>query len=463
MKRTLTFCCVAVATFAVTSIAAAQSHNVSGWPTPLETQSPPITPVRSATSPALPNAASSSQASYRLPAIAPARLPLSQQLWNVSENVGPPLQQDPGPQTLAPAQADGLWNPYAQQNISGGKSPHICSGPGCCGAYRWIGSVGGLYMTRDSANNLWLSYDQFSIADRVLNSNNANFGWGGGAQASLSRYFNCGRNAIQLTYWGIYPNRQTANAFGSDTAGGLDSILHFDGLSYDPGTGNELVSAFFFNAERHRVQRNYQVHNVEVNLLGNNFCSPCCGLRLGWLAGVRYLRFDDDFLYSGDRVDNVFDGNPEEVHYGIGVQNNLIGFQVGGRADYCFWNRFNTFAVTKVGLFGNHISHHSAIYGSNGSAFVSDPASPYVNQDMNISSTKNDVAFVAELNLGVNYQMTPCWSVGLGYRALGITGAAVSTSQVPVDFIAALPSVRSINSNDAVILHGGFLNVTYAH
>ncbi len=328
----------------------------------------------------------------------------------------------------------------------------------------WYGGVFGMVMNRSRANNLWLSYDQADISDRVLNSNDAHFSSAGGAGASIGHYLNGGQNSIQFVYWGLYPGVSEANALWSDTVGGLDRILHFDGLQYDAGTGPlDLGDTFFFDAERHRVQRSYDVHNLELNLLGHNFTSACSPLQLGWVAGVRYVRFDEDFLFSSDVVDTDFTGDPEEVHYDIDVDNNLLGFQLGGQANYSVGRCFGLFANTKVGLYNNHMTHQSRIYGSNGLAFVGDPASPYFNQNVDTTASKNGYSMIGDLSLGANWNVNSCWSVNFGYRAVGITGVALSTNQVPVDFIGALDSIRTVNSNGCLLLHGAFAGVNYCY
>lgn len=328
----------------------------------------------------------------------------------------------------------------------------------------WYGGAIGMIMSRDRTNNLWLSYDQIDIRERVLNSNDANFSSAGGAGADIGHYFNCGRNSLQFVYWGVYPGVSEANAYGANTVAGLNTILHFDGLQYDAGTGpQDLRGTFFFNADRHRVQRSYEAHNFELNLWGHNFTSGCGPLQLGWTAGVRYLRFDEDFLYSSDVNDVVFSGAPEELHYGIDVENNLIGFQLGGRADYCVGPRLNFFAATKVGIFGNHIRHRSRIFGATSQAFVGDPTIPFFGQDVDITSSKDDFAMIGDLSIGANWCINPCWAITAGYRAVGVSGVALSTNQVPVDFIAALDSVRAVDSNGSLILHGAFVGVNFCY
>lgn len=319
-------------------------------------------------------------------------------------------------------------------------------------------------MTRNRADNVWLSYDQIDIRERVLNTNDADFSVGGGSGATVGHYFNCGRNSVQVVYWGIYPGASNVNVFGANTAAGLNTILHFDGLQYDAGLGGgaqDLSGIFFFDAERHRLRREYNVYNIELNLLGHNFTSGCGPWQLGWMAGIRYLRFDEDFLYSSDRIDRDFTGDPREVHYEIDVDNNLLGFQVGGRADYCVGRRLRLFTDTKVGIYGNHISHRSRIYGANGQAFVGDPTSPYFGQDFDFTTDRNRFAMIGDLSIGASWNFNSCWSISAGYRAVGVSGVALSTNQIPVDFLGALDSVRTVNSNGSLILHGAFAGIDY--
>jgi len=270
--------------------------------------------------------------------------------------------------------------------------------------------------------------------------------------------------SVQLVYWGIYPGTSEANAYWTDTAGGLDTVLHFDGLDFDAGAGPlDLGSNYFLDAERHRVQRSYDVHNIELNLLGHNFTTGCGPLQLGWTAGVRYLRFDEEFLYSSAPYATVFTGAAEEVHYAIDVENNWIGFQIGGRADYCVGSRLSLFSNTKVGIYGNHMSQHSRIYGEYGQANVGDPGSPYVGQAVDITSKKDAFSMIGDLSIGANWCISPCWTITAGYRAVAVNGVALSTNQVPVDYISALDSIRAVNSNGCLILHGAFAGINYCY
>jgi hypothetical protein len=325
-------------------------------------------------------------------------------------------------------------------------------------ASRWFAGAYALAMTRDQENNVWLSYDTNDIRERVLNTHDASHSYSSGFEARLGHFFSNGSTAIEAVYWEIYPGTEEANAYGANVVLDLDTILHFDGISYDPGAGPQLVSTFYFQADRHRLQRDYRLHNLELNLFESNYTQLCgCdNVKLSWAAGIRYVSFDEGFLYSTDPSDILFTGASDELHYGVDVTNDLFGFQAGARADVCFRPGFTSYIDTKVGFFVNRTSQHSQIFGSNGTAVVSDAASPYLGTAIDIATEKTAASFVAEFRAGIDYQFSRCWSGTIGYRAFGLTGVALSTNQIPGDFISAIDSLRSVDTNGSLIAHGAF-------
>lgn len=325
----------------------------------------------------------------------------------------------------------------------------------------WFGGVYGLVMTRDNENDVWLSYDAAFPDYKLLASRHADMDWGGGFETRVGRYFNCGQNAWELVYWGVFPDVREANACDCGLVGPLRTWIRFDNLVYDPGTGNQPVDDFFNDVERHRLQRSFQFQNVELNLLSLSWPTTDSCWRYSGTIGVRYFRFDEGFVFSSDPVDEDFTGDPREMAYTIDVINHLIGAQIGGRVAYQATDRVGLFADAKVGLFGNHIRHYSAIGGANGFAVVNNPGGPFDGEVISVRSSKDDVAMLGELVLGGNYQLTRTCSLTGGYRAVALTGVALSTNQIPLDNIWTVDSVRDIDSNGSVILHGAFAGVTF--
>lgn len=350
---------------------------------------------------------------------------------------------------------------------------------GDCGCGNWFFSVNGLIFNRDNDDDVFLTF-QTADGEPLLTSRSAEMDWSGGFETRLGRYFNCGRNAIEATYWGIFPGDQQATALAANALGDLATPLQFDGLFIDPAGANTPVADYFNNtAEMHRVQRSYEIHNVELNLMGlagfggasawgcgcsNGACGGGCGsgVAFTWLMGPRFMRFREDFLFASDLGDTQFTGTPDELGYQIDVENNLIGFQLGGRADWCLSRRCGFYSGVKLGVYANDINHHQAIWDGVGNiAEVNDPTSPFDGEVYDVSSNKTDVSMIGELDLGLSYRLSRCWSMNVGYRAVGVSGVALAPSQIPRDFFDNIQGVRDIESNGNLILHGGYGGVSF--
>jgi hypothetical protein len=134
------------------------------------------------------------------------------------------------------------------------------------------------------------------------------------------------------------------------------------------------------------------------------------------------------------------------------MQNHLTGVQVGCTANYQHTCCLAFYCDGKFGIFGNHIRHHSQIYGPNGFAVVT-PGLPYEGQQYDIQTNKDDFSFLGELRLGLAYLVRPHWRLSAGWRAVAITGVALPETQIPRNF-ADLPGVATVDSNGSLIVHG---------
>ena len=70
-----------------------------------------------------------------------------------------------------------------------------------------------------------------------------------------------------------------------------------------------------------------------------------------------------------------------------------------------------------------------------------------------MQSSKDDVAFMGEMMLGGSYNFNCNWRGILAYRAIAISGVALSTDQIPEDF-SNEAQVALIDSNGSLIIHG---------
>ncbi len=81
-------------------------------------------------------------------------------------------------------------------------------------------------------------------------------------------------------------------------------------------------------------------------------CSSRCGV--SWLAGFRYFRFEDNLAYAASLNDSLISRANDDLYYDVNTTNDLFGFQMGSRLDYCLGRRVNLYGNAKAGIYGNH-------------------------------------------------------------------------------------------------------------
>jgi opacity protein-like surface antigen len=140
------------------------------------------------------------------------------------------------------------------------------------------------------------------------------------------------------------------------------------------------------------------------------------------------------------------------------LDNNLVGFQVGGEGEFCLTPGLTLDFGTKFGIYGNRIQHFSQIGGAAGVATINN--GPNLGRQFRVDNSKNDVSFLAELNLGAEYCLTDCWTLTGGYRAVAVTGVALPTNQIYPD-LRGIQDVELIASNGSLILHGAYFGAEY--
>jgi hypothetical protein len=391
------------------------------------------------------------------------------------------------------------------------------------GAKPWFFGAGFLRFNRIDDHKRPLSLNDFNNQD-VLTTGDAQMNAMNGFEVMGGRYFNCGKNAIQASYWGLFPDEESVTVsapgmvFRSRILGIGDADAGVDPMG---AAGMYDVYDWYDDAASHRLTRSSEFHNVEVNLLGfavghaaRNFnrptggslfsgtrgggcgycggagCGACgshggncggncgpnqcapsrfatgptgylappCGsrLNLNWLAGFRYFSFDDNLQYAAD-----FDGDgitraDDDFYYDVNTTNDLVGFQIGGRGDFCVGRRINVFGLGKVGVYNNRSTLFSRMGTETVVAYETGmPAAQY-----NIMETDNQVAFLSELGTGIGYRISPKWTANFGYSVIAASGVATSVGNVRNrgDFVR---DQRHINNQDTLILHGFNLGALY--
>lgn len=307
----------------------------------------------------------------------------------------------------------------------------------------------GLYFTRDHEDDVRIARNG---AGDVLLSTTSNHDSMGGIEVNLANR-NCNGSGWEAGYWGLYPSTADSTLYGP----GLDTYL--TGLSdvrVAPAATD--LQTYFNNSDNLRLYRDSDIHNAEFNLLRNGGQYQTRRGRCGnfeLLGGFRWFQFNEEMRLHA----NYASANPSQVFYDVGVENTLIGFQLGGRSEICLSNRWNMTVGTKVGVFNNHIDHEQQIADSNGVLAYRTAGGV---DDYVYMSDKNDLSMLGELELGLNYQLTQCSRFVIGYRAVGVSGIALAPNQIPTDF-ASDTEINAINSNGDLILGGGYAGIELSY
>jgi hypothetical protein len=368
----------------------------------------------------------------------------------------------------APLQAPPSYKTALQQWGSD-SCTSACGENGCGGGGRgyWFGSFGVLILGSPTRNSTVLSYDA-STFQPIMQTGDTTGVFAGGIDLTVGRMFGCGNWGAAFTYWGVYPAAQTADVFNAGSP--ISSALNFSGLDYNGAPGN----TYWDNVSHQQLVTNQVINSLEWNLLGNCgcgglfACSPWQGCNCGggsgprfgsgWMFGVRYFQFNDDFLFSSDNTDFVLNGAVNEMQYQIRTRNDMVGFQVGGGLHYRLWNCFSVYGIGKAGIYGNHSSVFQSISGAAGDATVN--AGPFATTGYRFQSSQDNLAFLGQLDLGGRYQVNNCWSLNVGYRMVGISGLALTEGQIPNNF-ANIVDVQQVHASDGLILHGGYIGATF--
>ena len=76
-------------------------------------------------------------------------------------------------------------------------------------------------------------------------------------------------------------------------------------------------------------------------------------------------------------------------------------------------------------------------------------------------ATTDGFAFLTQVDLGLDWQVTRHVSTQFGYRVMAMTGIGLSDSQIPF-YGNDTQAIGDIHHNDSLILHGAFGGLTFS-
>ncbi len=337
-----------------------------------------------------------------------------------------------------------------EQAAAGGQACDACAG-------HWYGSVLALAMTRDSANKLWTTYQNGNQSNQIMNTQDAGVGWEWGGEIRFGRTFCCDQYAIEATYWTLHEFQGSSCASEpvspTDPYGLVSSPLT-TGLVTFNGWG---ANGWFDNCLRHTLQRTDEVHDVELNFVRNRLCGGECGcpLSIDVSAGMRYFRFRDDLVWGGEAQDETW------AYFSDNIANNLVGGQIGFNVEYQACKQVKFFVTPKFGIYDNIIQSNfgADMIDASGHCVIGQQTS-YPGETYPVHSTCNSFSFLAQVDVGMDWQITQSLSAKLGYRVLAATGIGLADNQIP-PYLNDIPTIQDIDRNGSLILHGAFAGLTY--
>jgi hypothetical protein len=372
----------------------------------------------------------------------------------------------------------GVYQPYTNQ--------YEQSACGNCGPLSnetslWYASVSALVMTRDRPNKVYITYETGNLPHNDYPPDE--FGWHWGGEVTFGRRFCCGCGcgndcnggcntccntgywALEATYWSLAP--MDSSVTHTNPGGTVSTPLvvgynqFWDGTLPTPAYRN--AQDWFDGASEHRLWRTDEVHDVELNLVRGQWCygadSPW---DLGWSMGVRYFRFRESWKF-GTLMNGAYwgeTGGAYEAYLDDQITNNLIGPQIGFQLGYCICNNCRFFITPKVGIYDNHITNNFNAYLGNGTISRPTPGSG-VTGSYPVSSSTDTVAFLTQIDLGLDWKFASHWDAQIGYRVVAASRIGLADAQIPF-YVVDIPAIADIDQNGDLIMHGGFASIGYS-
>ena len=138
------------------------------------------------------------------------------------------------------------------------------------------------------------------------------------------------------------------------------------------------------------------------------------------LLGVRYFRFGDKLSFTAAHDPTDLTYGDDTIHLDDAVVNNLLGIQVGGKLAYHGAGQLTFYATPKFGFYDNLAEINYNLYATAPNGVYRQAASTAAGTpDYPVHSNTNSFAFLSELDLGFDWQITPRINAGMGYRILG--------------------------------------------
>ena len=264
---------------------------------------------------------------------------------------------------------------------------------------------------------------------------------------------------LEFTYWGLNHWNESYGVNGERLTVGAYS---FGNLFSQFQPSFSIFDTFvpgFNRADEMMIESRSEIHNFEWNLRliprtrpdrlvlhpdGRWEREAPRGCQMQYLAGIRYLTFDESFRFSArGRIDHngVTIANPTGDYTSF-TTNDMVGLQVGAEMH---WDRprWGAGVRVKAGPYINWAEQSSYCRTTGGG---DDPFANGFDLNFDTHGRNAKTAFVGEVGLFTNYKVFKNFTVHASYDLLWVSGLALASEQLrfqtdPPDHIGSLSTL----------------------
>ncbi|MFK8115100.1 MAG: BBP7 family outer membrane beta-barrel protein [Rubripirellula sp.] len=356
---------------------------------------------------------------------------------------------------------------------------------------RWFGSANLLFLTLEEGrgNRIATGTGLGSDFNTSLVDPDASTGF----DIMAGRYLDCNQFGLGIGYFLWNPGAEQVVRNGTVGTIRANNVGYND-ISVDAGVGVEPIydivngSGGYAGATGVRVTRDLRFQGIEANLfsfglmgaqrVARSGCNhsllgkhglqggfggasgplrrPATGrVRVMTSHGFRWMQIEDS-LELAYNVDGAAGYAANDIYDNVDIENNLFGYQFGGRLTYCLSSRMNLNIGGKFGIYGNNVEMRHRLGTETTAAYITTAGV----DDIDTESSDTVLATLGELDMGLGYRLNNAWTVRGGYRLMGITGVANAVDSVPSDY-SSLAASGQVDANDSYILHGGYVGLEF--
>lgn len=256
-----------------------------------------------------------------------------------------------------------------------------------------------------------------------------------GVRLSGALIFGVGGN-LEATYMG--GNQWNASAsVRDDVTNNLFSVITSFGTDPIGGFGdtdNQFVQQVSIKSEFHSAELNYR----------RRWMGPYCRFQGSWLAGLRYLRYEDGLTYAGSGAGGSFASNDQLVNDMFGVQ---AGFDL-------WWNLcpgINLGMGIKGGWVENKVDRTTRLQ-ANG-----------VPVDVLLGDVDHSGTVLGEFEAKLIYRISHSWSLRAAYYALAVddVGFGIADGDTIRSFVDNDPIPTPFTQRDSLVVQGFSFGTEY--